>query len=445
MSEPTPRAAAVHYLGQVLRQEEPPELLGQTPEFAGLSPADRQLAFQLVWGTLRELRLIDAVLDRFCRRPLRHLNILVQNVLRTSAYQLLMLDRVPDYAVVNEAVTLIKRSYFRKQSGFVNAVLRRVARIQDVQAYLALDLATADGLATAYSHPTFLVQRWLERESPGAVRSWLARSNHPPNHHLVLNPQRMGFDEFLSRCSDTGLKIVTVHAGLATVEVSGSFTWIQPLIEDGACFVQDLWSHLLVRLIPPGRYDRILDCCAAPGGKSFSLALRFPDASIMAADVNHGRLLAMQRRAAPLELAGGLQLVAANGLHPPWRREQFDLVLLDAPCSGTGTLQRNPDLRWKIDLPKILRLSHLQSDLLQSAAALVRPGGMLVYATCSAEPEENEAVVRSFLRRTPGSFVAEAPVEFRPGVITSEGYYRTFPAMDSGDGFFGAFLRRIQG
>jgi len=442
LSETTPRAAAVRYLGQVLRQADPPELLGQNPEFAGLSPADRQLAFQLVWGTLRELRLIDAVLDRFCRRPVRHLNILVQNVLRTSAYQLLMLDRVPDYAVVNEAVSMIKRTYFRKQSGFVNAVLRRVAAIRDVHSFLGLDFDTADGLATAYSHPTFLVERWLRREDPAAVRSWLARSNQPPHHHLVVNGRRVEFGAFLERCAADGLEIVTSHADLATVEVSGSFTRIQPLVEAGLCFVQDLWSHVLIRLIPPGDYGRILDMCAAPGGKSFSLALRFPQASVTAADVNPGRLRAMARRAAHLD-PPGLAMVAAEGGRSPWRPGQFHLVVLDAPCSGTGTLQRNPDLRWKTDLPKILRLSHLQRDLLCAAGHLVRPGGLLVYATCSAEPEENEAVVKSFLEQQAGDYRVESPAELRPGIITAEGYYRTFPVVTGGDGFFGAFLRRV--
>jgi 16S rRNA (cytosine967-C5)-methyltransferase len=344
--------------------------------------------------------------------------------------------------VVNEAVEMIKRSYFRKQGGFVNAVLRRVAGIVDVQEFLGLDLDSVEGLATMFSHPEFLVQRWLEREDPAAVRSWLARSNDAPTHHLVVNTRRISFDDFVGMCAGAELEIVAVHSDLETVEVDGSFTRIQPLIEAGHCFAQDLWSHVLIRMIPPGEYARILDCCAAPGGKSFSLALRFPEAVKLAADVSPARLLAMQARAGNLA-PSGLHLAGADSRRPPWRPGRFDLVVLDAPCSGTGTLQRNPDLRWKLDLPRILRLTHLQRELLEAVAPLVRAGGLLVYATCSAEREENEWVVANFLKREEGAFAVEKPAELRPDTVTGEGFYRTFPGAARGEGFFGAFLRRL--
>jgi len=442
LSDTSPRKVAVYFLGSVLKQEETPDVLGQRPEFLNLSIPDRSLCRQLVLGTLRNLRFIDALLDHFCQKPLRVLNPFIRNVLRISVYQMVMLDKVPNYAAVNEAVQMVKRSFFRKQTGFVNAILRNIARMDNMDAVLNLDLQTADGLAVRYSHPTFLVQRWLDKYPYEKIVSWLNRSNNAPLHFLTVNTKRLTVDDFLDLCGKAGLECRRATFNPISVEVRGSLNEFIPMMEEGFCFPQDIWSCQITRLIPEGKYSRILDICAAPGGKSFSLALRFPFSRISALDRNVQRLRVMSGRARILSF-NEIDLLAADARTPPLQQESFDLVLVDAPCSGSGTLQKNPDIRWKITFERVQRLSRLQREILHSASTLLRSSGILIYATCSAEKEENQEVVSEFMRKNRSQFRILPVKNLDPSLMTSDEYFQSFPNAKKGEGFFGAVLQKI--
>jgi 16S rRNA (cytosine967-C5)-methyltransferase len=436
------RALAARFLDEIMRRARTPEQLGLEADFLALSPADRNLAHELVLGTLRHLSLLDAVLGRFCRRPLRHLDPRLQQILRVGAYQLLRLSRVPGYAAVNEAVDEARAAGFARQAGFVNAVLRKVGRIPPGEEFLPPESDSAETLAVRYSHPLFLVERWLERFPAAAVRAWLARSNEPPDHFLTVNTRRTSPDRFVAACRERGVEAAPAGHDLPSVVVKGPLQPLEPLLADGLGFPQDIGSQAVTALVPAGGYRRILDLCAAPGGKSFALALRFPESAVLAMDVSPARLRIMAQRAIPLGL-DRIRLLAGDTVAPPLQPECGDLVLVDAPCSGTGTLQRNPDLRWRLTPEEILRQSRRQRGILAAAAERVIPGGRLVYSTCSAEEEENQAVVHAFLAGPAGAGFVIEPVDDRWAEFrTPEGFFQTFPRARQGEGFFAALLHR---
>ena len=437
---PSPRRLAAEHLGRVLaRRSCTPEGLADEPAYQNLDDADRRLCFELLLGTLRRLSLLDAVLETLCRRPPRFQPPLVRNLLRTALYQLFYLQRVPAYAAVDEAVREIRRTPYRGMGGFANGILRAAARLGAPEEALAIDPATPDGLARLTAHPSFLVERWLERYPRAEVVAWLERANQPPIHYLVVNTRRADPERLAAAWAARGIAARPAWPGLPVLAVDGSLRDLDDELAAGLCYPQDIWSFAVSRLVPDRPYRAIADLCAAPGGKSMALALRFPDARLTALDNHAGRLAVLRRRAATLGL-DGIGVAVGDATAPPLSAAGFDLVLVDAPCSGTGTLQKNPDLRWKLGPEDILRLSRLQRRILAAAAGLVAPGGILVYATCSAEPEENEAVVDEFLERAAGAFRLLPPDAAGTQFITPDGYFRTFPSATEGEGFFAAVM-----
>lgn len=441
-SSPTsPRGLAARQLGRLASGERIPDHFSTDPSLAALSLPDRTLCHELTMGVLRNLSLLDDVLGRYCRRPLRHLDPLLVNILRIGAYQLLYLQRVPAYAAVNEAVRDARRSGFSRQAGFVNAILRQIERNGPPAEQAAARPADAGELAVRYSHPVFLVERWLGLWEKEAVRNWLERSNQPPAHYLALNTARITMEEFLSCCQDRQLEARPALSGTPLLEWRDSPRLAEPFLSRGLAYWQDIWSHAVTAGLPSRAYGKILDLCAAPGGKSFSLALRFPAARLVAADLSPERLAAMQKRAALLGLPA-IHYLAADARHSPLPEKEFDLVLVDAPCSGTGTLQKNPELRWRLQPEEIIRQARRQRDIMGAAARLVAPGGDLAYATCSAEPEENEQVVQSFLVQQQGKFSLVQDAGWLAAWKTANGCFRSFPLAGCGEGLFCALLRR---
>ena len=441
MSSLSPRLFAVEALTAIIREKRLPEQLFGGDRYLSLPDADRTLSHQLIMGTLRNLRLLEAVIQTFCKRPLRHLHSRVRFSLITAAYQMLFLDRVPNHASVHEAVEMVKRSYFRKQAGFVNAVLRRVSEIGDVDQLLKLDLETAHGLGIRFSYPTFLVQRWLDNYPRDQVRSWLERGNENPPHFLTLRPSAGTLADFQERCVESGVSCEPVWPEIPQVRVSGpSHIW-RTWTEQDLCFSQDPWSFLVAFTIPRRPCSRILDLCAAPGNKSFVLSACFPDAVHFLNDLQPERLNVVRQRAGKLGLES-LHFTVGDARQPPYRAGSVDLALVDAPCSGTGTLQRNPDLRWRLENKNIPFHARRQREILAAAARMVRGNGMLVYITCSAEREENQEVVLDFLKREEGRFNVVSPGGFPAELITKDGFVQTFPAARFGEGFFAAYMRR---
>ncbi|HEX9188019.1 MAG TPA: transcription antitermination factor NusB [Vicinamibacteria bacterium] len=400
------------------------------PEPEALDPRERGFLHELVLGTLRRRGWIDHVLSGLASRPLDRLTPGVLDALRLGAYQLLYL-RVPAHAAVGETVELA-RGVEPRSAGFANAVLRRLQREGPPPEPDAASLPL-DWLTTAGSLPRWLAERWCRHLGPErAVARARALLDAPPIH-VRLNPR---VPDALARLEAEG--VATRQTGVPfALEASGGR--LAALAREGVLYVQDAGSQLVARLAAAG--GLVLDACAAPGGKALLIAdAGGPRTRVVAAEPSRRRVRTLARLRS-LWGAENVAVVAADALRPPFAR-LFDVVLLDAPCSGLGTLGRNPDVRWRLGPDDVARHAERQRRLIGSVAPLVRPGGRLVYATCSLEPEENEGVVEPFLQEHRDFEADEArhPAEaFRDGP-----FVRIEPGA-GGDGFFAVRLRRRGG
>ena len=408
---------------------------------AKLKGADRALAHEIAMGTLRNLSSLDAAIKPFLSKPLHRIDPYILNVLRTAAYQFLHLDRVPVYAAVFESVELARARKGPRTAGFVNAVLRRLSA-QNRRHGPAPDASPA-ALATGYSHPEWLVERWLRQWPKPLVIEWMARSNKPPEIFALAWAKNAPPEEVFRVAEERGCHATPLFPGLPIVSLSGQREALAALAAERVLLLQDPWSAAVPQAVPHRPYRRILDCCAAPGGKTLGFSLRFQDSFVIASDINAKRLEWLQKSVGILS-EKNIDILAADAERLPFARETFDLILVDAPCSGTGTLQRNPDLRWKLFPERINRLARLQGNLLEEASRLLAPGGILAYSTCSAEIEENENVANRFLQTKPGYRIVP-PADVFADWTTAEGYLRTFPFATFGEGFFCAIFERTEG
>jgi 16S rRNA (cytosine967-C5)-methyltransferase len=394
-----------------------------------LPDADRRLAHELAAGVLRRQSDLDARLIPLVRHGWGNVEPALREVLRIGAYQLVALDRVPGHAAVSTAVDLARAMGGSRAAGFVNALLRKVGG-RAAAPSLAIDPAAH--FAAVHSHPEWLVSRWLARygqEDAVALMEW---NNTPPS--LVLQPAREDDATLEGRWRAAGLD--PVRAPLAGWLSPARKPAEAPGFAEGAFIVQDPAHAMVAALagVEPGM--TVYDACAAPGGKS--IALGRLAGMVLSADRKPDRV---RRLAQNLGRAGSARehAVVADALAPPVAAA--DLVLLDAPCLGTGTFARHPDARWKVSAEALARLAQRQGELLQACADVVRPGGWLVYATCSLEPEENEYQVEALLardsrfERDPGDSV---PAELR----TARGDLQLLPFRHGTDGAYAARLRR---
>jgi 16S rRNA (cytosine967-C5)-methyltransferase len=393
-----------------------------------LDRRERAFLHELVLGTLRSRGRLDAALAHASDRPLGELDAPTRTALRLGAYQVLRL-RVPDRAAVSESVDLV-RAEAPRAAGFVNAVLRRLARdgappepdaVQDPRQWLT----------TIGSLPDWLAERWLARLGAAeAVARARAFESVPPTV-VRLNPRR---PDAAARVAEAGITLEALRVPGAWRATGDAPT---ALVAAGAVYVQDQGSQMIAHLA--ARDGRVLDACAAPGGKSTLLAdLGGARTCVIAADMSRPRVRTLATLARRWG-AATVHVLAADARRPPFARA-FDSVLLDAPCSGLGTLGRNPDIRWRARPADLARHAERQREMLDALAGLVAPKGTLLYATCSLEPEENEGVVEPFLDASP-AFVAAALPDWA-GAFASGPFARTLPERDGGDGFFAARLVR---
>ncbi len=413
----------------------------------GLGPADRALASHLVYGVLRWKNRLDAHLARASARPLSRTHPKVLQVLRLGAYQILFLDRVPDRAAVHTAVDLTRAAGHAHAAGFVNAVLRRVAR-DGPQPPPARD--RAEELSLLYGCPRWLVERWCDEHGwEGAERLCRAASRVPARWLRVRGPA----DASAAELRAAGLEAEPGAFAPGAVRVDGRGDPRQwPLLADGRAVVQDQASQLVVHLLDPRPGERVLDACAGPGIKTTQLAEAVgPDGRVTAVDVHPHRVRAVLRLAAETG-AANVDAVVSDSRSFAFPAA-FDRVLVDAPCSGLGVLARNPDAKWRRGPDSLGRFPVLQAALLHNLAAAVRPGGVLVYATCTTLAAENDRVVDAFLAANPAFSPAPPPDN---GVrwdklVDAGGRLRTFPGAQDGtgpeelDGFFAARLAREEG
>ncbi len=426
---PSPaRQQALQVLGRVSR---PGGTLAQalaTPAIATLDERERALLHELVLGTLRRRGWLDHVLSRLLHEPLGHLVPGVLDVLRLGAYQLLF-TRVPAHAVLSETVDLA-RGVEPRTAGLANAVLRRLQR----EGPPPEPDATTDPIAWLASYgslPRWLAERWTGRLGP---RQAVARAQallEAPPVYFRTNPRRPDAPARLAEAGVTS-RPAFVPGSLALVEGR-----LSPFLDSGDAYAQDVGSQLVGAL--GATEGTVLDACAAPGGKSLLMAdLGLGRTRVVAAESSPrraGTLEGLRRRWGASEV----RVVVADGLQPPFAR-QFDAVLLDAPCSGLGTLARHPDIRWRCRPDEPARQARRQRALLESLAPLVRAGGRLVYATCSIEPEENEQVVEPFLAAH-AEFAVEGPPPWAEA-FRAGSHLRLEPERLRADAFFVARLRR---
>jgi 16S rRNA (cytosine967-C5)-methyltransferase len=400
-----------------------------------LDSRDRRWVHELTYGLLRKRGWIDALLGERVRGGLSRIDPDLSDLLRSGAYQLLQMRSVPPYAAIAQTVELAKTRHGVGASKLTNAVLRRLDR---ERAALGPVMPTdaVDALALTYSHPRWIVQRWALRFGATEAATLLAANNGEP--HTYARPYGVSADALLAALPEGA---GAVDAG-ALVPDSVRLTLNGPLTEldafaQGLFFVQDPAATLVARYaaIEPG--STVADLCAAPGGKALEYSRTA--AFVVAADRAPNRLGRVASNVARLDATNVVPL-AMDALLPALR--QVDVVVLDAPCTGTGTFRRHPDARWRLKPSDLAVMGATQRALLNAAAELVRPGGLLVYSTCSLEPEENDQPVEVFLATHP-QFTLEPPVEGTvPATVLDKGLLRVLPQRHGTDGAFAARLRR---
>jgi 16S rRNA (cytosine967-C5)-methyltransferase len=403
---------------------------------------DRALAGEIATGTVRWQAAFDHVVEQFSGRPSAKLDAEILAILRISIFQLLHLDRVPASAVVDDAVEMARKAGKKSASGFVNALLRRVSR---ERAALPLPQEPPiDFLSITLSHPRWLAERWLSRHGRADAEAWARFDNAAAPLTLRANTLRTTREALIESLADVGVSAQPARFAPEGIIVTSGNPLLTPLAHTGLFVVQDEASQLVGAFIGAAPGERILDACASPGGKTTQMAAVMGDAgTIVAADVR-GRRLDLLARAVAESGARRVHVVQANARASPAFGPVFDAVLIDAPCSGLGTLRRDPDIRWRRAESDLPQLAEAQREMLAQLATVVRPGGRLVYSTCSSEPEENGGVVDAFLADHP-QFRRVAPDLFagRPdlaGLLDASGALKTLPFRDGLEGFYAAYL-----
>ena len=406
---------------------------------------DRALAGEIATGTLRWQGTFDHVIEQFAGRSATKLDREILAILRTGIFQLLHLDRVPASAVVDDAVNLARKAGKKSAAGFVNALLRRVSR---ERAHLPLPTdPPLDVLSISLSHPRWLAERWLARHGFDAAAAWARFNNAPAPLTLRVNTLKMTREALIDALQAVGVRTEPARFAAQGLIVTSGNPLLTPLAHAGAFVVQDEASQLVGEFASATDGERILDACASPGGKATQMAAAMAGrGTIVAADVR-GRRIALLSRTVAETGATNVHIVQANARAAPPFGAVFDAVLVDAPCSGLGTIRRDPDVRWRRSEADLAPLAAAQREMLQQLATTVRPGGRLIYSTCSSEPEENEAVVADFLETHPG-FRRTAPPLFagRPdlaALLDAEGALKTLPFRDGLEAFYAAVLVRV--
>lgn len=421
-------------------------------EFDRAGRREKAFCSELVYGVLRHLLRIDFILGRLLSRPLNSLKPPVKNSLRIALYQLLQLPEIPKHAVVNAAVMEIKLTKFSGLAGLVNGVLRNYLRTQN---QISLPDRQADPvgyLTLEYSHPDWLVERWLDRFGLETTEALLKNNNQQPPLSARINQHLVNCSDFKNQLNRLGIQwrpgcfleeAITLH------NLDGSIDELS-IFQEGKIFIQDESSMLVAHLLNPRSNEIIIDLCAAPGGKSTHMAeLANDQCRIISVDDHPHKINLIRENALRLNLKSiepvlgdARNIFAGDNL-------AVDGVLVDAPCSGTGVLRRRVDARYRRHLEDIYDLAVLQREILAQAARLVKPGGRLVYSTCTLEPEENQEQIKWFIERYP-DFVIESYTGYLPAGLEAclwepknRQWVTLLPVSEGGDGFFICRLKRL--
>ncbi|MGA8265727.1 MAG: 16S rRNA (cytosine(967)-C(5))-methyltransferase RsmB [Ignavibacteriaceae bacterium] len=438
------RGRAVSILNKVERTDAYLEkLLDNELKNSELSGADKALLYEIVHGVVRWGGRLDWVLNGFYKGQFSKAIPNLKNGLRVALYQILFLDRVPDYAAVNEAVEFVKKLQGQKPADLTNAILRNIIRSKNSIRYPDPESDLPGYITAYYSHPLWMVKRYLKRFGREQTEKLLATNNEKPYLTLKINALKTNPDEFKELLNSVNLKF---NKGKYLPE----FFQLQNLTNitaweyfaKGYFNIQDESAGLACRLLDTAPGMRVLDLCAAPGGKTAYLAGLMQDkGEIVAIDRFESRLKIFNKNIERLGFKS-IKVVETDALE--YEGELFDRVLADVPCSGTGTLSKKPDIKWKRDLLDIRNMTEIQYKLLCKASTLVKKDGVLVYSTCSIEPEENCEIVKKFLKEHPNYVLKRADEKFAQEIVDEDGCIQTLPQVHQMDGAFAAKLVRIE-
>jgi 16S rRNA (cytosine967-C5)-methyltransferase len=402
---------------------------------------DRSLCYELVMGCLRWQLWLDKLIEHFAGRSAASLDAPVRRALRLGLYQLRFLTRIPASAAVNESVNLAYASRLASAAGFINAVLRRATREPDFDpaASIADPLAR---IAVETSHPAWLVERWANAFGLDEARAFARANNEaPPVAFRLTGRPSLEFD-VLEELRNAGALLTPSSITPDAWRIEGASGHLREMARLGLVYIQDEASQLVAHVLAAQGVECVLDACAAPGSKTTHIASLTPDLKLLVAgDIHAHRLRIVREACALLSLDHVRQVVYDASAGLPFVAGAFERVLVDAPCTGTGTLRRNPEIRWRISNSDVAELAARQQRILGNAARTVAAGGRLIYSTCSVEPEENEAVIAAFLREND---------DFKQVRLTAPAFLlseqgttaRTWPQRDGADGFFIAALER---
>jgi 16S rRNA (cytosine967-C5)-methyltransferase len=382
-----------------------------------LQPADRALCHELVLGVLRWQLTLDKILEHFSKRAVESLDQGVRIALRLGLYQLRNLSRIPASAAVNESVSLVRAARLSSATAFVNAVLRRA--IREAEYDPVADVSDPlDRIAIQTSHPLWLIDRWASAFGLEQAESFAKANNMMPPTAFRLVANRADQAEILSKLG-VGVESSKIVEG--AWRVTGAASLLRELSAAGEIYFQDEASQLVAHELGVKPRERVLDLCAAPGGKTTLMADKSKDSAFIVAADRSTMRMATVVNTMQLHKLKSIRPVILDAVEPlPFAAGSFDKVLVDAPCSGTGTLRRNPEIRWRLTPVDIVKLAEQQKQILRRAVEMVKPGGRLVYSTCSVERDENEEVI-------------DAVLDERFELLKTT---RTWPQREGCDGFF---------
>ncbi|NET65451.1 MAG: 16S rRNA (cytosine(967)-C(5))-methyltransferase RsmB [Moorea sp. SIO1G6] len=434
---------------------------------AQLTGADRGLVTELVYGSVRRQRTLDALLDQLGKKKANQQPPDLRTILHLGLYQLRYQGRIPASAAVNTTVDLAKNNGFKGLAGVVNGLLRNYARLAaNSPDPLQLPEGDMERLGILHSFPDWMIELWLQQLGVEETEQLCQWFNQSPTIDLRINPLKVSIEDveagmqsaelaiqrvppLVSHQDEGNGEIIPMFSNSAqlpqALRVVGGVGAIQELpgFKEGWWTVQDCSAQLVSYLLDPQPGDVVIDACAAPGGKTTHIAELMADqGKIWACDRSASRLKKVQQNAQRLQLQS-IQISTADSRDCPEFTNLANAVLLDAPCSGNGTLHRRPDLRWRMTPEKVQELTVLQKELLEHTATWVKPGGVLVYATCTLNPKENEAVIQWFLEDHSQWQIEPPTLSFLKGFSTPEGWLKVVPYRDQMDGFFMVRLKRM--
>jgi 16S rRNA (cytosine967-C5)-methyltransferase len=402
---------------------------------------DRALCYELVLGTTRWQLWLDSLIEHYAGRRAESLDAPVRQALRLGLYQLRMLSRIPASAIVNESVNLAYLSRLRSAASFINAVLRRATREPDYDPTANITDAI-ERLAIETSHPAWLLERWANAFGMDEATAFVRANNEAAPVAFRVITGRASESEVLDELRAAGGVLLPSVIAPDAWRIEGASTLLRKLSREGRIYVQDEASQLVAHILDAQAGERVLDACAAPGSKTTHVATTTPEISlIVAGDVHEHRLRTVLEAGARQHIKTLRAVVHDAESSLPFAESSFDRVLVDAPCTGTGTLRRNPEIRWRITDRDIKELSARQKRILSNAARMVRRSGRLVYSTCSVEREENEEVIASFLDENAEFKPLSLNMPATPGSAGSG--IRIWPHRQGADGFFIAAFERL--